>query len=59
MVDLCDEILRIEKELASIEFAEPETSQSRADHITAEEIHASIVQRQPYIDIATVYRTLQ
>lgn len=28
-------------------------------HRTAEEIHAAIVPHQPYIDIATVYRTLQ
>jgi Fe2+ or Zn2+ uptake regulation protein len=28
-------------------------------HITAEEIHATIVPQQPYLDIATVYRTLQ
>jgi Fur family ferric uptake transcriptional regulator len=28
-------------------------------HITAEEIHAAIVPQQPFIDIATVYRTLQ
>ena len=28
-------------------------------HITAEEIHAAIVPRQPYLSVATVYRTLQ
>jgi Fur family ferric uptake transcriptional regulator len=28
-------------------------------HMTAEEIHAAIVPEQPYLDIATVYRTLQ
>jgi len=28
-------------------------------HITAEEIHAEVVRQQPYIDIATVYRSLQ
>ena len=28
-------------------------------HITAEEIHAAILPQQPYLDIATVYRTLQ
>lgn len=28
-------------------------------HITAEELHAEIVQSQPFIDIATVYRSLQ
>jgi Fur family transcriptional regulator, ferric uptake regulator len=32
---------------------------SRAQHMTAEEIHASILPQQPYLDIATVYRTLQ
>ncbi|MDQ2996642.1 MAG: transcriptional repressor [Chloroflexota bacterium] len=30
-----------------------------AQHMTAEAIHAAIVPVQPYIDIATVYRTLQ
>ena len=29
------------------------------NHRTAEEIHAAIVPQQPFIDIATVYRTLQ
>lgn len=28
-------------------------------HMTAEEIHAEIVLHQPFVDIATVYRTLQ
>ena len=28
-------------------------------HISAEEIHTAIVPYQPYLDIATVYRTLQ
>ena len=28
-------------------------------HMTAEEIHATIVPQQPYLDVATVYRTLQ
>lgn len=28
-------------------------------HITAEEIHAAIVPEQPFLDIATVYRSLQ
>ena len=28
-------------------------------HVTAEEIHTAIVPQQPYIDIATVYRSLQ
>lgn len=28
-------------------------------HLTAEEIHAAIVPQQPYLDIATVYRSLQ
>jgi Fur family transcriptional regulator, ferric uptake regulator len=28
-------------------------------HMTAEEIHAAILPQQPYLDIATVYRTLQ
>ncbi|KPV54814.1 hypothetical protein SE17_01450 [Kouleothrix aurantiaca] len=32
---------------------------SNARHLTAEEIHAAIVPEQPYIDIATVYRSLQ
>jgi len=32
---------------------------ARRHHITAEEIHAAIVPEQPYLDIATVYRTLQ
>ena len=32
---------------------------SHGCHITAEEIHAAIVPQQPYLDIATVYRTLQ
>jgi Fe2+ or Zn2+ uptake regulation protein len=32
---------------------------SRAEHMTAEEIHAAILPQQPYLDIATVYRTLQ
>ncbi len=32
---------------------------AQCDHLTAEEIHAAIVPHQPFIDIATVYRTLQ
>jgi len=32
---------------------------AHCQHITAEEIHAAIVPQQPFIDIATVYRTLQ
>src|SRR6266498_3388047 len=32
---------------------------SQGQHLTAEAIHAAIVPVQPYIDIATVYRTLQ
>jgi len=28
-------------------------------HITAEEIHKRVVQHYPYVDISTVYRTLQ
>jgi Fur family ferric uptake transcriptional regulator len=32
---------------------------TRGQHMTAEEIHAAIVPHQPYLDIATVYRTLQ
>jgi Fur family ferric uptake transcriptional regulator len=32
---------------------------SHGQHMTAEEIHAAIVPQQPYLDIATVYRTLQ
>ena len=28
-------------------------------HITAEEIHHRVVQQYPYVDISTVYRTLQ
>ena len=33
--------------------------QMHADHVSAEEIHAAIVPQQPYLSIATVYRTLQ
>jgi Fur family ferric uptake transcriptional regulator len=33
--------------------------QTHGRHLTAEEIHAAIVPQQPYLDIATVYRTLQ
>ncbi|HEU5102722.1 MAG TPA: Fur family transcriptional regulator [Roseiflexaceae bacterium] len=33
--------------------------QTQAQHLTAEEIHAAILPQQPYLDIATVYRTLQ
>src|SRR4030043_79728 len=29
------------------------------DHISAEEIHAQIVARYPYVNISTVYRTLE
>lgn len=32
---------------------------THAQHMTAEAIHAAIVPVQPYIDIATVYRSLQ
>jgi Fur family transcriptional regulator, ferric uptake regulator len=32
---------------------------SYGQHITAEAIHAAILPQQPYLDIATVYRTLQ
>jgi Fur family ferric uptake transcriptional regulator len=32
---------------------------SALSHRTAEEIHTEVVKRQPFIDIATVYRTLQ
>ena len=28
-------------------------------HITAEQIHSRVVQQYPYVDISTVYRTLQ
>jgi Fur family transcriptional regulator, ferric uptake regulator len=28
-------------------------------HLTAEEIHAAVLPQQPYVNIATVYRTLQ
>src|SRR5262245_1393153 len=31
---------------------------AHGQHMTAEEIHAAIVPQQPYLDIATVYRTL-
>jgi Fur family ferric uptake transcriptional regulator len=33
--------------------------QTQIQHLTAEEIHAAILPQQPYLDIATVYRTLQ
>jgi Fur family ferric uptake transcriptional regulator len=32
---------------------------AHGQHMTAEEIHAAIVPQQPFIDIATVYRSLQ
>jgi Fur family ferric uptake transcriptional regulator len=32
---------------------------THCQHMTAEEIHAAILPQQPFIDIATVYRTLQ
>lgn len=32
---------------------------AHCNHLTAEEIHAAIMPHQPYLDIATVYRTLQ
>ena len=32
---------------------------THCQHVTAEEIHAAIVPQQPFLDIATVYRTLQ
>src|SRR3954451_4890958 len=32
---------------------------AHSQHITAEEIHAAIVPQQPFLDIATVYRSLQ
>jgi Fur family ferric uptake transcriptional regulator len=28
-------------------------------HLTAEEVHAAVLPQQPYVNIATVYRTLQ
>ena len=28
-------------------------------HITAEELHSRVVQQYPFVDISTVYRTLQ
>lgn len=36
-----------------------EVLKTRSRHLTAEEIHAAILPQQPYLDIATVYRTLQ
>jgi Fe2+ or Zn2+ uptake regulation protein len=32
---------------------------AHGDHVTAEAIRAAIILEQPYLDIATVYRTLQ
>ncbi len=32
---------------------------THGQHLTAEEIHAAILPQQPFLDIATVYRTLQ
>jgi Fur family ferric uptake transcriptional regulator len=32
---------------------------TQGQHLTAEEIHDAIVPQQPYLDIATVYRSLQ
>ncbi len=32
---------------------------THGQHMTAEEIHAAILPQQPFLDIATVYRTLQ
>jgi len=32
---------------------------TNGQHMTAEEIHAAVVSQQPYLDIATVYRSLQ
>jgi Fur family ferric uptake transcriptional regulator len=32
---------------------------THGQHLSAEEIHAAIVPQQPYLDITTVYRTLQ
>ena len=32
---------------------------AQGQHMTAEEIHAAILPQQPFLDIATVYRTLQ
>jgi Fe2+ or Zn2+ uptake regulation protein len=32
---------------------------AHGQHMTAEEIHAAILPQQPFLDIATVYRTLQ
>lgn len=34
------------------------TLKNAESHVTAEEIHAAIVPQQPYLDLATVYRTL-
>jgi Fur family ferric uptake transcriptional regulator len=36
-----------------------EVVKSSGKHLTAEDIHEAILQRHPYVNIATVYRTLQ
>jgi Fur family transcriptional regulator, ferric uptake regulator len=36
-----------------------EVVKSSGRHLTAEEVHASVVEHHPYVNIATVYRTLQ
>jgi Fur family ferric uptake transcriptional regulator len=36
-----------------------EVIKSNGRHLTAEEIHAAVLARQPYVNIATIYRTLQ
>jgi Fur family transcriptional regulator, ferric uptake regulator len=36
-----------------------EVIKSNGRHLTAEEIHAAVLSHQPYINIATIYRTLQ
>jgi Fur family ferric uptake transcriptional regulator len=33
--------------------------QTSGQHLTAEQIHASVTARHPYVNLATVYRTLQ
>ena len=36
-----------------------EVIKSNGRHLTAEEIHAAVLSHQPYVNIATIYRTLQ
>ena len=36
-----------------------EVIKAHGDHLTAEAIHGAIIPEQPYLDIATVYRTLR